>query len=70
MAQMLTLIKDSACVDAGRLYGSWIESLNDMPGYMLREGKTWEYYINQRMPRVVGLLEDLSDTLVSVANKN
>jgi len=68
MTEMLTLIRDTACFDIGRIYSSHIQSLCDMPGYYLRDNDPWENYINQKIPQVENLLEVLSDTLISVAN--
>jgi hypothetical protein len=67
MVEMLTIIRDAACFDVGRFYASNIKSLCDQPGYCLRNGTTWENYLNQNLVTIEGLLSELSDTLISVA---
>lgn len=68
MIEMLELIRDTACFDVGRIYSSHLDSLCDMPGYYLRDGDTWENYINQRMRDVEKKLDTLSQTLIKVAS--
>ncbi len=67
MMEMLELIRDTAVFDVGRLYASNIKSLCDQPGYCLRNGTTWENYLNQNLGTIENLLAELSDTLISVA---
>lgn len=69
MSQMLSLIRDSAWFDCGRIYAANAAYVCDQPGKVLMKNNTWDNYVNTSLNTTVKAnVENLSKILLDLAS--
>lgn len=69
MSEMLTLIRDTAWFDFARIYSKETSYVCDKPGYVLRDGDSWESYVNGDLKIAAENLRVISNKLIANANR-
>ena len=69
MSEMLTLIRDTAWFDCGRIYMAELSGISDQPGMLLRDGKSWSTYVSGTVNTTIrNQLKELNSDLLEVAS--